>query len=244
MQTQETDKRIKAMQRLSNVRFDGGIYRLPQGWLSTDGEVLAASGYGTLDVLIADMPKAKWCCSSAMPPPSPYQIRHLLQTTANLRGGYVPPVKVTTRTEPDAVLARLHEDYLERALAEEQEEAERAEAAVVELREKRARGERVSGIQTAVTHAQNADRDVRDRKRMLSKRSSPSFHALKVGDAWVDLRVVRRALRALGTGTGTLQPHGELDPLVLHTRRGVGLVMPFRATAMQKREYRLEKGGA
>jgi hypothetical protein len=57
----------------------------------------------------------------------------------------------------------------------------------------------------------------------------PFAHGFRVGPAVVDLRIVRRALKALGVRVGHLTATGEaLDPVRLDTASGVGLVMPFR----------------
>lgn len=78
-----------------------------------------------------------------------------------------------------------------------------------------------------ITPAREALREAREALRDAQKTEAGHFAAVKVADAYFDLRIVRAALRALGARSGTLAAAGALDAGILTAPGGIGLVMPF-----------------
>ena len=80
----------------------------------------------------------------------------------------------------------------------------------------------------------NAARDARleaagARSRLAAAERGPLAHALAVGPAWVDLRLVRASLAALGCRVGALRATGgDCDAVEILCEGGAGVVMPLR----------------
>lgn len=131
-------------------------------------------------------------------------------------------VEVTSATEPDPELWKLATEGLS-----ERELAARERVTSAQARLEEALKQKL-GIGSARENLAEAKADAREAARELAKVDAPTGHALRVGDACVDLRLVRRCLAALGATRGTLVAASELGATLLETTQGVALVMPFR----------------
>jgi len=132
-------------------------------------------------------------------------------------------IEVTSRTAPDPTLRK-------GALAVLAERAGEAEAWVSRRAAEldRARAEGRGGVGAAREALAGARTTARERRAAAKRADTPTCHAVLVGAAAVDLRLVRRCLAALGTTPGTLSSGDALEPCVLVARTGLALVMPFR----------------
>lgn len=130
-------------------------------------------------------------------------------------------VEISRSTEPDPVLReRALAALAERLLKEDREygaAVARLERALAEKRD----------IGDARERLANAKASAKEARRQLERADPAACHAVRVGAAAVDLRLVRRCLAALGATSGTLSAGGALDVTVL-VAKGIALVMPFR----------------
>lgn len=77
----------------------------------------------------------------------------------------------------------------------------------------------------------SARQDEREAARAIKNEDHVGFYALRVSEACVDMRLVRKVLKALGTTKGTVYvTGGALEPLVIMPSNGagIGVCMPFR----------------
>lgn len=172
----------------------------------TDGHVLAIWGGGLSDVvdMYANVSDARWAPASIES-----ACRHALALS------YGDLVAVDTRTPHDPALRAL-------AVAALDDGVWRA----VERLAKATSKARACG---AVLPQRDSTRaDVRAANRDRDRGNHPGYDAIAIGEACVDLRLVRRALTCLRVRSGALRASGGMDPLLLETQTGVALVMPYR----------------
>ena len=217
--TTPVGKRLLGLARGS--RFEGLLYRR-----GGDGAPLAATDGTALAVLGAlDLADAAERLAAASPDgslPPARQVAEIVRGAMRDLGRDPAGTTVALDTPPDAGLRAA----AERALAE------RLDMARADVRAAEAALERAVGLRRGVTEAQARLRaresEVRAAERAAERLDRSDARAIVVGRATLDLRLVRRALRALGARSGTLHTAGAFDAAALVTHRGVALVMPLR----------------
>lgn len=209
------EKRLLAFAKGS--RFAGSLYRDVAGRAvaATDGIGLVVPGADSVESAVDAVDGAT--PEGLLPPVRTLQqlINGFLRDT----GPLAPSAEVSLTTEPDA--ERRHSTELQ-LLSEDA-----AAALAVERAEARLAA-RPRGYPELRRDLAAARRDLRAARRRRVSLDTPLANALIVGEVGFDLRLVHRALRALGAKRGTLHATGPFDPAALVTDRGIALVMPCR----------------
>lgn len=154
-------------------------------------------------------------------PPAIRGLFHVLRAANSLT--YGPELCVTRKTpSPDTEacakhIATLSDRYNNRLV--EVRNAEKALERALALRQ---------DIGIARHYLRKSRAEAQKVQREIRKLDSPRCHAARIGSAWVDLRLARKVLRAIGGKSITLSAAGALDPLLAEGGGSCGLVMPFR----------------
>ena len=132
-------------------------------------------------------------------------------------------VEITSTTAPDAELREIALGRLAERVEVAKERLTDAHVALTQAR----RGS-ITDCRDSVRHRRS---DLRHAQSQLKHMDDPRCHGVRVGEAWFDLRILRRTLRACGVSKAWLVEQGTLNAGRLLTEgEVVGLVMPFRAT--------------
>ena len=200
-------------------RFAGSLYETREGrpLAATDGKILVVHGEPSLSHAALALVDAR--STGELPPAA--QIRVMLDAARHRVADAAPDLwgaTVTRDTAPDVGLYDLATAEHSARVAKAREDLAAAEKKLdAALLAKREVGKARDKVAAARAHLRTEER-----------KDHPAYSAIVVGPAALDLRLVRVALRALGAKGGTLTVTGEYDAAVLHTERGVALVMPFR----------------
>lgn len=185
---------------------------------ATDG-VLLVSAKRSFDEMLAALEKAK--VDETMGTPTKQQVsavvRSALRTPRDLRTALI----IDKDTKPSAALSSV----MEERRAERATTLNEKIVAIEKRIEALVAAKRTDG--SIGTERENLAHE----KRMLKENNeanTPMDHGLCVGDAAFDLRVVRKALKAMGSSTGVIYAAGEYDAAILDAGNCTGLVMPFR----------------
>lgn len=220
--TTTTADRLLAVAKGS--RFEGAIYTTAAGapLAATDGSLLVVLGQTSAETAGTAMIGAVG--GEGLPPTATIRslitsaVRDVIAVAARGREG----VDVSLDTAPDAGLAaRAEAERAERVARLEADLATRERHLEAVLASKRRDGS-VTTARERVTEARAELRAARTRG------TQPAEHALLAGEGGYDLRLVRKALRALGAKRGSLATAGEYDPAILYAEGGIALIMPFR----------------
>lgn len=195
-----------------------GVYVHP-----SRGEVGATDGHAFVVLGASSIEEARDLLLQCREPDCAPTTTQAARVLTSALGPRPASVEVTSRTAPDPTLRK-------GALAVLVERAGEAEAWVSRRAAEldRARAEGRGGVGAAREALAAARTTARERRAAATRADTPACHAVLVGAAAVDLRLVRRCLTALGATQGTLSSGGALEPCVLVTRTGLALVMPFR----------------
>lgn len=234
------ERRLLAFAR--GTRYECALYRDGASGAplaATTGTAIVVLGADTLESAEALVARSsRWSSAGGvdaevLPPPA--AAATVIRSAARdwSRASSVSGVAVGPSTVPSADLVAIAREHLAR-------ESERAavDAAAIERRLERLRadltkGAKVRGVMRAEERRLRAARELagRDIDAELAATKATEAHGLRVGDAAVDLRLVRAALRALGASTGELSTTGGAqDALRLTASGGIALVMPFRVS--------------
>ncbi len=220
--TTTTADRLLAVAKGS--RFEGSIYTTAIGapLAATDGSLLVVLGATSAE-------NAAWSIMPAiagegLPPTA--TIRSLLNSAvrdvlAAARAGR-EGVDVSLDTAPDAALkARAESERAERIARCEADLATRERHLKAVLEAKRRDG----SVTTARERVAAARAEL---KAARTGGNQPAEHALLAGEGGYDLRLIRKALKAMGAKRGSLATAGEYEPAILYAEGGIALIMPFR----------------
>jgi hypothetical protein len=216
------------MTRVPN-RF-GGYYTdesgRPLAW--TDGHALVVVGATTLADAAEAMCYAQPTESALPDRPA---VRRVIE--GERRAVHIASAIITRKSKPcAAIVARAEEEKRSRIVAAEQA-LESALALVAAKRARRRAGE--PGFNPGIVGRtlgmlQDKVSGCRQDLRAAKDWNTAELGGFVVGPAHFDMRVVQRALRALGASEGTLHVTAEpLAPAMLTTKKGIGIVMPYRA---------------
>jgi hypothetical protein len=219
------------MTRVPN-RF-GGYYTdesgRPLAW--TDGHALVVVGATTLADAAEAMCYAQPTESALPDRPA---VRRVIE--GERRAVHIASAIITRKSKPcAAIVARAEEEKRSRIVAAEQA----LESAIVQLANERARRKEAAaaprgaivGVAGKTLGAlQDKVSEYRQDLRAAKDWTTAELGGFIVGPAHFDMRVVQRALRALGASEGTLHVTADpLAPALLTTKKGIGIVMPYRA---------------
>lgn len=216
--------RARLLSLVRGSRFEGHLYE------RADGTPVAATT-GHWLVVLAPLDRAEAAMTEAVATgnlPPTLSVAKIVKKARLAEKGF--SVGIHPGLEPDPDLFAIGKGRLEQALAQAQGRVALAQQALDARLEARSAAKLPTrGSQYGITELREklseAKADLREIK--------PGCYltAVRCGDAYFDLRIVRAALTAMGATRGTLVGTGsELDMAVVHTPDGksVGFVMPFR----------------
>lgn len=203
--------RSRFLSLLKGSRFEGLLYERA-------GAPIAATT-GQWLVVLAPFAEAEAAMRDAVAPgglPPTLSVAKILGEARLAPRHYT--VEIGPGTEPDPELLALGRERIAQAVAQAQGRVAKADAALALAIERKC------GVTWAREKLAFAKAELREIK------PGGYHHAVRLGDAYFDLRIVRAALRAMGSTRGTLAGTGDpLKQAVIETDgKSVGLVMPFR----------------
>ena len=187
--------------------------------LATDGHILVGNRPSITSLhndLIYGIPPGD------LSTPTIPQIDSLLASAIKLKNSRSTPVMVSITTQPTESLVRASEESLKATVLHWEEKIAEETAHLNKLIAAKRKDGSIAESRQKIASAKAS-------LRAAKSRNTPGFHGLLISGAAFDVRLIRKALKALGDREGSFAVAGPYDAAVLNTVNGCALVMPFKA---------------